>query len=250
MQTGEDERGLRKIMDLTRMMSIAILFIHTYYYCYNAFDQWSWTAKISDNLLANIFRTGLFDHFQKAKLISLVLLVISLVGAKGRKKEELKIKTSLIYIATGLVIYFLSYLFLYASLDIDIKAIGYISITATGYLLFLSGGTLFSRIIKQKLSTDVFNKVNETFPQEERLLKNEYSINLPARYNLRGKTRKSWINIINPFSAVLVTGSPGSGKSWFVIQHIIKQHLRKGFTMLVYDFHFDDLSKIVYNSLK
>jgi hypothetical protein len=250
MQTGEDERGLRKIMDLTRMMSIAILFIHTYYYCYNAFDQWSWTAKISDNLLANIFRTGLFDHFQKAKLISLVLLVISLVGAKGRKKEELKIKTSLIYIATGLVIYFLSYLFLYASLDIDIKAIGYISITATGYLLFLSGGTLFSRIIKQKLSADVFNKVNETFPQEERLLKNEYSINLPARYNLRGKTRKSWINIINPFRGLLVIGSPGAGKSFFVIQHIIRQHIQKGFALFVYDFKYDDLTKITYSALQ
>src|SRR5437762_34648 len=107
MQTGEDERGLRKIMDLTRMMSIAILFIHTYYYCYQAFDEWGYTAKISDNLLANITRTGLFEHFQKAKLISLALLIISLVGAKGRKKEDLKIRTSFAYIVAGLVIYFL-----------------------------------------------------------------------------------------------------------------------------------------------
>jgi hypothetical protein len=93
----------------------------------------------------------------------------------------------------------------------------------------------------------VFNTLNETFPQEERLLNNEYSINLPARYNLKGRYRKSWINIINPFRALLVMGSPGSGKSYFIIQHIIKQHIQKGFSMFVYDFKFDDLSKIAYN---
>jgi hypothetical protein len=250
MHTGEDERGLRKIMDLTRMMSIALLFIHTYYYCYRAFDVWGWTAKISDNLLANISRTGLFDNFQKAKLISFVLLAISLIGAKGRKKENLKVKTSLFYMIGGTVIYFLSYFFLSTNFEIDIKAIGYISITGIGFLCFLSGGTLLSRIIKQKLSTEVFNKVNETFPQEERLLKNGYSINLPARYNLKGKIRKSWINIINPFRGLLVIGSPGAGKSYFVINHIIRQHIQKGFALFVYDFKYDDLTKITYSALQ
>ena len=79
------------------------------------------------------------------------------------------------------------------------------------------------------------------------MLNNEYSINLPARYNLKGRFRKSWINIINPFRALLIMGSPGSGKSYFIIQHIIKQHIQKGFSMFVYDFKFDDLSKIAYN---
>jgi type IV secretory pathway TraG/TraD family ATPase VirD4 len=74
------------------------------------------------------------------------------------------------------------------------------------------------------------------------------SINLPALYKLKNKTRKSWINIINPFRALLVLGSPGSGKSYFVIRHVITQHISKGFTMFVYDFKFDDLTKIVYNT--
>jgi hypothetical protein len=88
------------------------------------------------------------------------------------------------------------------------------------------------------------------FPQEERLLQNEYSINLPAQYNRKGKMRRSWINVINPFRGLLVTGTPGSGKSYFVIQHVIRQHIQKGFAMLVYDFKYDDLSRIVYNTLK
>jgi hypothetical protein len=88
------------------------------------------------------------------------------------------------------------------------------------------------------------------FPQEERRIVNEYSINLPALYNLKGKLRKSWINIINPFRGLLVIGSPGAGKSWFVIQHVIKQHIEKGFCLFIYDFKYDDLTRIAYNWLQ
>ena len=248
--TGEDEKGLRKIMDLTRMMGIAVLFIHTYYYCYRVFDEWGWSAAISDNLLTNIAKTGLLSHFQKAKLIAFGLLTISLIGAKGRKKENLRIKTSFIYMVCGTVIYFISFLFLHTEFTADTRVIGYVILTATGFLLFLSGGVLLSRIIKQKLSMEVFNKENETFPQEERFLNNRYSINLPARYSLKGKIRKSWINIINPFRALLVIGSPGAGKSFFIINHIIRQHIKKGFAMFVYDFKYDDLTKITYSALQ
>jgi hypothetical protein len=121
--------------------------------------------------------------------------------------------------------------------------------TGLGFMLILTAGTIISRYIRLKLHHDIFNELNETFPQEERLLQNEYSINLPASYRLKGRNRQSWINIINPFRGLLVTGSPGSGKSYFVIQHVIKQHLEKGFTMLIYDFKYDDLTKIAYNAL-
>src|SRR5699024_4638291 len=125
----------------------------------------------------------------------------------------------------------------------------YMSMTGIGYLLILSGGTLLSRIIKNKFNNkDIFNRENETFPQEERFLGNEYSVNLPARYHLKNKISKSWINIINPFRALMVLGTPGSCKFYFIIRHVITQHIRKGFTMFVYDFKFDDLSKIAYNS--
>src|SRR5689334_11483895 len=79
------------------------------------------------------------------------------------------------------------------------------------------------------------------------LMKNEYSINLPAKYNLKGKERKSWINVINPMRGLLVMGSPGSGKSYFIIQNIIRQHIEKGFSMFIYDFKYDDLTSIAYN---
>jgi hypothetical protein len=247
MQTGENEQGLRKILDMTRMISIAILFIHFYYYCYGAFRSWDLRSDITDRLLQNIFKTGLFTNFNKSKAIALVVLTISLFGARGKKSEKASFKTAFIYIISGLLLYFISYGVMLLKIEISSIAISYMAITILGFIMILTGGTLLSRIIHLKLNKSVFNSPNETFPQEERLLNNEYSINLPARYNLKGKFRKSWINIINPFRGVLIMGSPGSGKSYFVIQHIIKQHIQKGFSMFVYDFKFDDLTKIAYN---
>ncbi len=249
MQTGENEQALRKILDMTRLISIAILVLHFYYYCYTAFEQWNLTVALTGRLMGNIRNTGLFNNFHTSKFIALGFLTISLMGARGRKDEKLSYKTAFAYIITGLLIYFLSYLSLLPKIALTTAAMLYIGITAIGFMLVLSGGTLLSRVIQQKLnSKDIFNKENETFPQEERLLENEYSINLPAQYNLKGKRRKSWINIINPFRALMVLGSPGAGKSYFVIRHVITQHIKKGFTMFVYDFKFDDLSKIVYNT--
>ncbi|MDI1304101.1 MAG: conjugal transfer protein MobC [bacterium] len=249
MQTGENEQALQKILDMTRLISIVILLIHFYYYCYTAFQQWGFVSGFSDKILVNIQRTGLFSNFHKSKIFTLGFLLISLLGAKGRKEEKLNHKTAFAYIITGVLIYFLSYLSMLVKTDSTTVAILYISITSIGFLLVLSGGTLLSRIIKNRLNNkDIFNKENETFPQEERLLENEYSINLPARYHLKDKVRNSWINIINPFRALMVLGTPGSGKSYFVIRHVITQHIRKGFTMFIYDFKFDDLSKITYNT--
>jgi len=248
MNTGENEQGLRKITDMTRLMSIVVLALHFYFYCYYAFKEWELTAEIADRLLTNIQNTGLFDRFNNSKLIALALLVISLFGARGKKDENINHKTAFTYIITGTLLYFLSYLGLHFPAALQTRAVIYMLFTATGYLLILTGGNLISRVIRQKLNNkDIFNSENETFPQEERLLQNEYSINLSAEYHLKGKVRKSWINIINPFRSLLVLGSPGAGKSYFVIRHVISQHIRKGFCMFVYDFKFDDLSIIAYN---
>ncbi len=247
MNTGENEQGLRKIIDLTRMISIILLLLHFYFYCYDAFLQWHLTAKIPDIILKNISQTGLFSSFHKTKLMALGVLLLSLVGARGKKSETLNYRIAFAYSFTGLIVYFISVFCLYFPLANNITTILYIFTTAIGYILILTGGGLMSRIIKGKLNNDVFNKQNETFPQEEKLLQNEYSINLPAQYNLKGKIISSFINFINPMRGLLVMGSPGAGKSYFIIQHIIKQHIEKGFSMFIYDFKYDDLSRIAYN---
>lgn len=151
--------------------------------------------------------------------------------------------------AVGFVVYVVSGLMRCAGISAMMVAAIYMFATVSGYMLMLSAGTKLSRLITRKLDgKDIFNKLNETFPQEERLLENEYSINLPARYRLKDKVHNSWVNIINPFRGLMVLGTPGSGKSYFAIRHVITQHIAKGFTMFVYDFKFDDLSRIAYNS--
>ncbi|HET7117975.1 MAG TPA: conjugal transfer protein MobC [Hanamia sp.] len=248
--TGENEQGLRKIVDLTRFASIFILLLHFYFYCYAAFNQWEIKSTITDKLLMNIMHTGLFSNQYTSKFLAIGLLVISMMGAQGKKDEKINRRSIAAYLMIGLLLFFGSSLLFDLNYSIENIAVIYMIVTGIGFLLILAGGNLLSRLISLNLSNDIFNSLNETFPQEERFLSNEYSINLPACYNLKGRIRKSWINIINPFRGLLVIGNPGSGKSWFVIQHVIKQHIEKGFAMFVYDFKYDDLSKIVYNWLQ
>lgn len=249
MNTGEDAQGLRKIVDFTRFISVVILGIHFYSYCNAIFNAWGLTAEITDRIILNISKTAVFKNIMNAKLASLLFLGISLIGLKGKKDENIHLKLISKYLVIGLVLYLSSGLCFYLHLTKDILVIIYITITIIGYLFILSGGAMLSRLIQENLNKDIFNDENETFPQEERLLENEYSINLPAKYRLKNKTRDSWINFINPFRGMLVAGTPGAGKSYFVIRHIIDQHLRKGFSMFIYDFKYDDLTKIAYNKL-
>jgi len=248
MNTGEDTQGLRKIIDFSRLISLFILAIHFYISCYQAFQAWGFTAELLDKLCRNLVKISWLNGLVKPKISAMVFLIVSLIGAKGKKDEAAKPKHILGYLAAGLLIYCLSFIAFYQS-DVHLIALTYIVATLIGYLLVLTGGARLSRLIKLNLLKDIFNQENETFPQEERLLENEYSVNLPAKYQLKKAVRNSWINIINPFRGLLVAGTPGAGKSYFVIRHIIDQHIKKGFSMFLYDFKYDDLSKLAYNKL-
>lgn len=245
--TGENEMGLRKILDLTRFASLFMLLLHCYFYCYAAFASEGLRTDITDRLVSSTVNTGLFNSFHYSKLMVLGLLLISLLGTKGKKSDEIHPRRIVFLIVFGITLFFASVLMFDWQTDIKKLSFSYILMTSAGYLCILSGGSQLSRLIRVKISMDVFNELNETFPQEERLIKNEYSVNYPARYQLKGKQQNSYINIINPFRGSIVCGTPGAGKSWFVILPLIKQMIEKGYAMLIYDFKYDDLSKPAYN---
>lgn len=249
MQTGENEQALRRIMDFTRFLAITILLFHFYFSCYGAFQQLHFTHRVTDHILVHIYKLPFFKSAFLTKSVALLFLIVSLLGSKGKKDERMKWSKTILYTITGLVVYSLTGILFSINAAMLTKAALYIGFTSLGFLFFLSGVSKMFRIINIKLTNDILNRENETFPQEERKLENEYSVNLPARYNYKGKKRDSWINIINPFRGSLVLGSPGAGKSYFVIRHVITQHIKKGFSMLIYDFKFDDLSVIAYNAL-
>ncbi|SDF62032.1 Type IV secretory pathway, VirD4 component, TraG/TraD family ATPase [Dyadobacter soli] len=247
-QTSENQQALARISEMTRLIAIAILALHFYYSCYAFFASHHLVSSFTDRVLVNIIKTGMFSSMAKSKLISLGLLIVSLIGTKGRKQQDMSLQTGLNVLLPGLLIYWASGGVLLFRADLSTLAWAYILSCSLGFVMVLSGTTLLSRVIQIKLGGDIFNSENESFPQQERLLENQYSVNLPAEYSLKGKRRKSWINLINPFRGLLVLGSPGSGKSYFIIRHIISQHIRKGFSLFIYDFKFDDLSVIAYNN--
>ncbi len=247
-ETGEDQQALRKIIDFTRYASIVCLAMHFYYYLYAPLEKLNWTAYFVNKIIFKIALTGIFKSIWYSKTFAFVLLTVSLIGAKGKKDEKMKYKKISIVILCGLILYFISIYLLKINTNQFFLLFIYSSITILGYILILQGGTHLSRIIKGT-NKDVFNDENETFPQEERLLENEYSINLPTNYFFKRRKRNGWINVINPFRGSIIIGTPGAGKSYFVIRHIIEQHIKKGFSMFIYDFKFEDLTKLGYNFL-
>jgi hypothetical protein len=249
MQTGENIHALRKIADFTRLLSLVILTVHFYIFCYSAFKGWQLTAELTDSLLQKISPLPIFRTELLSKSAALILLAVSLIAAKGKKDEKIRSKTIFTYLTSGILLYCISHFFLRLQTTPETIALLYIGATSVGYLLILAGGNLVSRLLQVNLSGDTFNRDNETFPQEERLLENQYSINLPTKYWLKGKQRNGWLNIINPFRSTLLSGSAGAGKTYFYIRHVIDQHLKKGFSMLLYDFKYSDLTTLAYNKL-
>jgi hypothetical protein len=248
MQGEDDLRGLAKIMAFMRAVSILIVLMHFYWFCYGFFLERGWTLEVINKILRNFERTAsLFSNTLYTKIFALLLLALSCLGTKGVKNE--KITWSKIYMTLGIgfVLFFLNTHLL--KLSLNIATFLYILTTGLGYISLMITGVWISRLLRTNLMDDVFNNENESFMQETKLMKNEYSVNLPTKFWYNKKQHNGWINIVNPFRATIVLGTPGSGKSYAIVNNYIKQHIEKGFSMYIYDFKFDDLSTITYNHL-
>ena len=249
-QQEDDLRALAKIMDFLRAVSIILVVIHIYWYCYEAIQLWGINIGVVDRMLMNFQRTaGLFGSIIYTKIFALVLLALSCLGTTGVKEEKITWKKIWTILAVGFILFFLNWWILALPLPIEANTALYIATMAAGYICLLMGGLWMSRLLKYNLMEDVFNNENESFMQETRLLTNDYSVNLPTRFYYKKKWNKGWINVVNPFRATIVLGTPGSGKSYAVVNNFIKQQIEKGYSMYVYDFKFPDLSMIAYNHL-
>ena len=243
-------RALAKIMDFLRAVSILLVVMHLYWYCYGAILAWEVNIGVVDRILMNFDRTaGLFRSMLYTKLFALVLLALSCLGTKGVKNERMTWTRIWTVLGAGIVLFFLNWWILELPLPVPANTALYTAAVATGYVCLLMAGTWMSRLLKTNLMDDVFNNENESFMQETRLIENEYSVNLPTRFYYKKKWNDGWINIINPFRASIVLGTPGSGKSYAVVNSYIKQQIEKGYSMYIYDFKFADLSTIAYNHL-
>ena len=250
MQQEDDLRGLAKVMEFMRAISIIFVVINIYWFCYFALHEWGIIIGVVDKILLNFDRTaGLFGNILYTKLFAVVFLALSCLGTKGVKEEKITWPKIYVFLTIGFILFFMNWWILDLPLPTAAITGFYVLTMATGYLFLLVGGLWMSRLLKNNLMDDVFNMENESFMQETRLLQSEYSVNLPTKFWYKKKQWKGWINVVNPFRASIVLGTPGSGKSYAVVNQYIKQQIEKGFSMYVYDFKFPDLSTIAYNHL-
>ena len=250
MAQEDDLRALGKVMDFMRGISVIFLLINCYWFCYEAFQSWYFTFGIIDKILMNFQRTtGLFSSILWTKLFCVVFLALSCLGTKGVKEEKITWPKIWTVLFAGFVFFFLNWWLLALPIGKVGAASLYIFTLSVGYICLLMAGVWMSRLLKNNLMDDVFNTENESFMQETRLMTNEYSVNLPTRFYYKKKWNNGWINVVNPFRASMVLGTPGSGKSYAIVNNYIKQQIEKGFTMYIYDYKFPDLSEIAYNHL-
>ena len=233
-----------------RGISVIFLLINCYWFCYEAFHVWGFTLGIIDKILMNFQRTtGLFSSILWTKLFCVVFLALSCLGTKGVKEEKITWPKIWTVLFSGFVFFFLNWWLLVLPIGKVGAATLYIFTLSVGYICLLMAGVWMSRLLKNNLMDDVFNTENESFMQETRLMENEYSVNLPTRFYYKKKWNNGWINVVNPFRASMVLGTPGSGKSYAIVNNYIKQQIEKGFAMYIYDYKFPDLSEIAYNHL-
>lgn len=250
MQQEDDLRALAKIMEFGRAVSIFLLVVHVYVYCYPSITAWNLNLEVTDQILVNFNNTtGIFNCILWTKLLAVTLLAISCLGTHGVKGEKITWPKIYAALVAGYVLFFLNWWLLDLSLPHMTSTILYVITLTAGYLGLLMAGLWMSRLYRHNLMDDVFNIENESFRQETRLLENEYSVNLPTSFCFQGKQHDGWINVVNPFRATIVLGTPGSGKSYAVVNNYIRQMISKGYSCYIYDYKFDDLSTIAYNTL-
>lgn len=250
MQQEDDLRALAKIMEFGRAVSIFLLVVHVYVYCYPSITAWHLNLEVIDRILINFNNTtGIFNCILWSKLSAVLLLAVSCLGTHGVKGEKITWPKIYAALVAGCALFFLNWWLLKLPLPHMANTAFYIFTLTAGYLALLMSGLWMSRIYRHNLMEDVFNMENESFMQETRLMENEYSVNLPTRFYYKKRWNNGFVNIVNIFRACMVIGTPGSGKSYAIVNSYIRQLIAKGFAIYIYDYKFDDLSTIAYNSL-
>ena len=250
MQQEDDLRALSKIMEFGRAVSIFLLVVHVYVYCYPSITAWHLNLEVIDRILVNFNdTTGIFNCILWSKLLAVLLLAVSCLGTHGVKGEKITWPKIYAALVAGCALFFLNWWLLELPLPHMANTAFYIFTLTAGYLALLMSGLWMSRLYRHNLMEDVFNMENESFMQETRLMENEYSVNLPTRFYYKKRWNNGFVNIVNIFRACMVIGTPGSGKSYAIVNSYIRQLIAKGFAIYIYDYKFDDLSTIAYNSL-
>ena len=208
--------------------------------------------RITQFILDLLGRFKVFNTVSGCKVAELVCICIVCIGTKAKKALKFNVRTMVVYpVLAGLTLVGLCFVFhgMYFGIswfDFPANRILYAICSVVGTMLVHQGLDGIAKYYNNKVGEDRFNFENESFQQSEALVANDYSVNIPMIYYWKRKMHRGWINIINPFRGTIVLGTPGSGKSFGVIDPFIRQHAAKGFAMMVYDFKYPTLAKTLF----
>lgn len=208
--------------------------------------------RVTQFVLDLLGRFKVFNSISGCKVAELICICVVCIGTKAKKALKFNVKTMVIYpVLAGLTL--VGMCFIFHGMNIGMSWFGfpanrilYALCSVVGTMLVHQGLDGIAKYYNYKVGEDRFNFENESFQQSEDLVANDYSVNIPMIYYWKQKMHKGWINIINPFRGTIVLGTPGSGKSFGIIDPFIRQHAAKGFSMMVYDFKYPTLAKTLF----
>jgi hypothetical protein len=244
-----DDSRDSKLFNLFMVIGIVILALNFYFFTHGLFAKFGLSHSAVDNQILKIEeKNGFFSHPLKTLIPALLCQLIYILGSKPKKEVKATMQKGLILAGTGLVVYFASILFLKISGIIVVDAFLYIAAVIIGFYLITKGFNQCWQCIRGGFMKDRFNDDNETFMQEDKLIENNFSINIPTIFDYKNRKRNGWINVVNPFRGTLVIGNPGSGKTYAVIEEYVQQTTQKGYAACIYDYKFPDQTNIQYNN--
>ncbi|WP_338877309.1 YWFCY domain-containing protein (plasmid) [Spirosoma sp. SC4-14] len=248
MSTQNEQQQYDFVLRAVLTTSFVILVVHAYYFCYDSLEVRGFTWTYVDNFLVKMNRRfHVFDSTLHSKLICLFLLLA--YGWANKPKKDLTTTWAQVWAngIPGLLLFLCNFFLLrMATVRMDTRNTLYMATTVAGFILLLSAVSLAKRVLGFNLRDDPYNEENEQFLHQEEKLENKDSVNIPINYVYQKKNRQGWVNIINPYRATMIVGTPGSGKSFAVLNNFIRQHIEKGFSMMVYDIKYPTLTRIAY----
>ena len=249
----EESKDLQSLYKVFRTFIYASVILEFFEYAIdpNKLDFWGGVlVDIHDRIkLMDVYQDG---HLLHSKIMTLLIICVTCIGTRNKKHLEFNAKTMVIYpISAGIILMFLSVWVFKQHWPPHIFTLHsstwlYFVMSIVGTVLCHVALDNISKYLKDGLLKDRFNFENESFEQMPDEVKNKYSVNIPMRYYYKGKFRKGWVNIVNPFRGTWVVGTPGSGKTFSIIEPFIRQHSAKGFAMVVYDYKFPTLAQKLY----
>ena len=249
----EESKELQTLYMVFRSMIYVSLLLEFFEYVYVPYENTATGSVVFE--IWERMRTWFIYHpgnLPYSKITTIFLVCLTCIGTRAKKKIEFDGHKMVLYPLLGGVFFVFTSVYLYYKAwpggfyGISSNIWLYMLLSLVGTVLIHIALDNISKYLKDEFGKDRFNYENESFEQMEEKIETKYSVNIPMRYYYKKKFRHGWVNIINPFRGTWVVGTPGSGKTFSIIEPFIRQHSAKGFSMVVYDYKFPTLATKLY----